>query len=114
MSNKLIVAGLLLAMGSTAWAEASPTFAEITEIDAKVKKPALLNKLDEVLAKGRPAAAPGLSLSAPVPPMPTLPAAAAARAPSVPNAPSAHAADPVADLRVMAVYGVGDNLFAEV
>lgn len=113
MSNKLIVAALLLAMGSSAWAETSPTFAEIAEIDAKVKKQELLNKLSEVLAKSHPAgAAP--SLSAPVPALPAPLPPSGARAAGAPILPGAPDVDLAADVRVMAVYGVGDNLFAEV
>lgn len=116
MSNKLIVAGLLLAMGSAAWAEASPTFAEITEIDAKVKKQELLNKLNEVIAKSRPAVAAGPGLSAPAPalPLPPVPSAQAPGVPAPAGAAGAPAVDMYADVRVMAVYGVGENLFAEV
>lgn len=109
MSNKFALAGLLLALSTASWAQSSTTFSEVAELGAQLKKQEMLSRLAEAQAKAKTAGAS----SAPValPPVP----AAGSKAPAGPvAAPAPAVVDPTADLRVTALYGVGDNLFADV
>lgn len=110
MSNKLLLA--FVAMTLTGSALAGATISELSNLNSQLKLQELQNKLDEAKTKHTPAI-PGPAGGLP----PLTPSAATAAAPAVapaPVAPLAGVAGETEDIRLMAIYGVGSDLKAEV
>lgn len=104
MSNKLIIASIFMAWGSCAFA--GPTISEISSLNAELKMQDLQNKLDDARNKKGGADASNL---------PPVPAVGAAGGPAVPAVSAlAGASIESEDIKLVAIYGIGQDLKAEV
>lgn len=106
MLNKKILVMALLAVSASSFA--GPTLGEIGNINSELKKQELQNKLDEARKKGASIGDGSSSGTIPLPP-----ATVSATAPA-PVSVLAGAAMDSDELKLLAIYGVGKDLKAEV
>lgn len=113
MSSKTVAAALLLAFVAPVFAQADPTFADIASANRELKYQELRNKISEAKAKASPASAATSNLAPQQPPAP-LPG------PLVMPASRNPVPEPIAEpsasskMQVVAIYGIGHKLSAEI
>lgn len=107
MSSKTVAAALLLVFSAPVFAQAEVTFGDIASANRELKYQELRNKLSEAKAKN----APALPAQAPAPALLPAPVAPLASRTALPE-PVAESA--VSKMQLVAIYGVGRKLSAEI
>jgi len=110
MSNKILIAAAFALAQASAQAQQAPTtFDQIAALNEELKVQELRNKLAESKAKAKQAVTPsGATQSLPPALLP------ASKAMDIPLPQMSASAMPEDDLRLIAIYGVGKSLFADV